>query len=85
MTYKKEADGDTKKLLEMIVKMKNEKMFPKGYASKIAKKLGLKSPDKVYQVSGGHHYHEAIADELLELAANNKIKSQIEKAKDILS
>ena len=85
MAKARKANKDLNELKSLLKKIKESGVLPYGYAKKIKEKLGLNTADEVYQVSGGHRYNEKIADEILEMAKDNKLKQQIQAAKDILS
>jgi len=79
---------ENKKLAEfkkLMKEIKDRGLLPHGFAKKIVDKLGLRNTQQVYQVSNSSYYNEAIADEILAMAADNKLNQQIQKAKDILS
>lgn len=75
---------DLETIKAKMVELKNSGLLPRGFAKKIADKLGV-TTQKVYQITNGVYYNEDIVNEVLEIAADNKIKKQIEKANDILS
>lgn len=88
MAGTKKANKDLNELKALIKQVKDSGVLPHGYAKKIAAKLnlgeGVKGTQKVYQIANGISYDEQIADEILSMAKENKMKQQIALAKDIL-
>lgn len=80
-------------LKEQLLKIKKEKLYPRGYAQDLADTLNAKkkegekliTKEYIWQVANCAIYNEEVVDGLLRIASENKLTKQIAKAKDILS
>jgi len=84
MAKERASSEHLKKAKAAMVKLKNSGLLPKGYAKEVAKELGLDDHRKVYQVAGGHVYHQEIAEAIYRKAKANKMLQLVSDVDELL-
>ena len=78
------ANQDLIDLVEKLILMREKRFLTKGYAQRVADKVGV-SKNAVYQTMARNNYKIEIIEALIDEAQNGKTKELLRKADDILS